>query len=250
MMKRAITAEFLKARRRHDLPVAALIAAFVLIWAARTSPKTADDLASGYSALYYALPVMNTVVMPVGMAVLASRLWDMETKGESCKLLFTMQSRESLFGAKTLLGLLQNLLICAIEGAGLLVLAKAQGFTEPFSLPQFGWLLLCTFTVNTMLFFSELLLSIRSATQVPALAMGMVGSLLGVFTGFMPEGLSWFIPWGYHVPLMSVRMEWDRESRLTWFYPREYNVALLLLSAALAAALVVLCRRAICRREV
>lgn len=250
MMKRAITAEFLKARRRHDLPVAVLIAAFVLLWASRSAPKTADELASGYSAMYYALPVMNTVVMPVGMAVLASRLWDMETKGESCRLLFTLQSRESLFASKTLLGLLQNLLICAMEGAGLAVMANVQGYTEPFSPPQFGWLLLCTFTVNTMLFFFELLLSIRSATQAPALAAGMVGSLLGVFTAFMPEGLSWFIPWGYHVPLMSVRMEWDRESRLTWFYPRAYNVALLLLSAALAAALIALCRRAICRKEV
>ena len=62
-----------KARRRHDVPVTIGIALLVLLWAgANYEMDTAQELATGYSAMYYAIPVMNAVVMPVGMATLAS----------------------------------------------------------------------------------------------------------------------------------------------------------------------------------
>lgn len=35
--------------------------------------------------------------MPLAMAILASRLWDVEVKGCTAKLLYTLQSRRSLF---------------------------------------------------------------------------------------------------------------------------------------------------------
>ena len=108
-----------KARRRHDVPVTIGIALLVLLWAgANYEMDTAQELATGYSAMYYAIPVMNAVVMPVGRATLASRIWDVETKGESCKLLFTLQSRGSLLWGKVALGLAENLAVCAIETAG------------------------------------------------------------------------------------------------------------------------------------
>lgn len=245
-----MTAELKKAKRRYDLPVAAAIGLFVLLWGMRTSPRTADELASGFSALFYAIPVMHTVVMPIGMAVLASRLWDAETKGDHCKLLFTLQSRESLFAAKAVMGLLMNAFICAIEAVGMIVIGETKGVTEPLAGAQYAWLIACTFTVNAMLFFFALLLSIRSSTQIPTLAVGMVGSLLGLFTAFMPEIVSWFIPWGYYVPLMGVAMEWDRETRICTFFVRPFNVVLLAVAAALAAACVMACWHAIRDKEV
>ena len=58
---------------------------------------------------------MNASSCLSAMATLASRIWDVETKGESCKLLFTLQSRGSLFWDKVALGLAENLAVCAIE---------------------------------------------------------------------------------------------------------------------------------------
>lgn len=54
---RVLWAEMQKARRRHDLPVAVGIALIVVLWASASAPGTADELANGYSALLYALPI-------------------------------------------------------------------------------------------------------------------------------------------------------------------------------------------------
>ena len=187
---KALRMELKKARQRYDLSVAALIGLLVLIWASRSGARTADELASGWSALLYALPLMNTIIMPIGMAVLASRIWDVETKGNGCRLLFTLQSRPDLFTGKLLLGLLENLLICAVEFGGLLVIGARGGFTEPLDAARFVWLLGGTFLVNAMLYLAGLWLGVRFANQVPVLALGMVGSLVGIFAAFFPEPVS------------------------------------------------------------
>ena len=56
-----------------------------------------EELANGYSALLYSIPVIEAILLPVMMAVLASRLWDMEVKGNTAKLRYTLQTRRSLF---------------------------------------------------------------------------------------------------------------------------------------------------------
>ena len=98
---RTLYAELKKARRRHNLFVAVSISLFVLLWATQTGGTGEGRLEQGYWGLFYAVPVMNTVVMPLGTAVLASRLWDLESKGNSCRMLLTLQSRKALFLGKT-----------------------------------------------------------------------------------------------------------------------------------------------------
>ena len=247
---RILWAEVQKAHRRHDLPVAVGIALIVVLWASASAPSTADEQATGYSALLYALPIMNAVVMPVGMAALASRIWDAETKGQTCKLLFTLQTRESLFGAKTALGMLENLLVCALEGLALPVLGMFQGVTETLNTGIFLWLLLCTFCVNGMLYFLAFLLSIRMANQVAALAVGFCGALLGLFAAFMPPWVSYLIPFGYYIPLSPVGMSWDADTRIAEMFLRPLCWPLLAFTVLLAAVLAWLCRRAIALKEV
>ena len=247
---RALRMELKKARRRYDLPVAALIGVFVLIAAANSGPRTADDQASGWSALLYGLPLINTIVMPIGMAVLASRIWDVETKGNGCRFLFTLQSRGDLFRGKLLLGLLENLLICAIEFVGLLAIGARGGFTEPLNVARFLWLLCCTFLVNAMLYLAGLWLGIRFANQAPVLAAGMVGSLVGIFAAFMPELVSYFVPWGYYIPLGAVRMFWNPDTRLAWYEPAPLRVWLLGVTLALTALFFALGRRELLQKEV
>ena len=156
-MLTAIRAERIKARRQHDLPLASGIALSVLLWASNMGMRTEDALASGYAALLYAIPVMHTAVMPLGMAALASRLWDMETKGRSCRLLFTAQRRGHLFAAKALRLLALDAWIVLLEGVGFFALGALRGFTHPPAAGQAAWLLLSTFAVNAMLLFLQLL---------------------------------------------------------------------------------------------
>ena len=247
---RTLYAELKKSRRRHNLLVAVCISLFVLLWATQTGGTGEGRLEQGYSALFYAVPVMNTVVMPLGTAVLASRLWDLESKGKTCRMLLTLQSRKDLFWGKAVVALLQILLIGLMESVGILALGKHFGFTEPRDWGQFWWLAVGTFAVNFMLFFLWLFLSIRFDNQVPTLAAGMVGSLSGLFAAFMPAVVSYFLPWGYYIPLSTIRMDWNRETRIVRYYPAPYPVWLLVLTAAFGVLFAALAWEALKHKEV
>lgn len=110
-MGKALHAELQKARRRHDLLICLAVPVVVYLWAGAQAPTGADELANAYSALLYVLPALNAILMPIVMALIASRLWDMEVKGSTTKLLYTLQSRRSLFAGKALLGTGEVLLI-------------------------------------------------------------------------------------------------------------------------------------------
>ena len=247
---RTLYAELKKSRRRHNTLVAVCISLFVLLWATQTGGTGEGRLEQGSWGLFYAVPVMNTVVMPLGTAVLASRLWDLESKGNSCRMLLTLQSRRALFLGKTVVAVLQILLIVVIESVGILTLGKHFGFTEPLDWGQFWWLAISTFAVNTMLFFLWLFLSIRFDNQVPTLAAGMVGSLSGLFAAFMPSLVSYFLPWGYYIPLSTIRMDWNRETRIVRYSPAPSPVWLLALTAAFGALFAALAWETLKRKEV
>ena len=62
-MYTSIRAELQKARRRHDLIVCLLVPVMALLWCQSAAPTGADELASAYSALFYSLPIINTILM-------------------------------------------------------------------------------------------------------------------------------------------------------------------------------------------
>lgn len=248
-MRAAILAERMKAARRYDLPLAALVALMVALGVSGR-PEADWELASGYSATILQLSLMNAIVMPLAMAALASRLWDMETKGNGCRLLFTLQSRESLFDAKALRGLAQDAVICLVEGAVFVLAGRVWGYTQTLEVPRVLWLMVCTFAVNAMRFFALLYLSVRSGSQVLPLGVGLACSLLSVFTAFIPERLTVLTPWAYDVPLCAMRMHYDSVTRVTTFEPLPLPVGLLALTAACGVLGYALARRAVRRQEV
>ena len=170
----AFRAELQKAHRRHDLALCLLIPGIVVLWVGGLAPADPEELANGYSALLYSLPVIEAILMPVMMAVLASRLWDMEIKGNTAKLLYTLQSRRSLFAGKAVFGVLEVLLVTVLELACVPVLGCVHGYTEAFPTGQLVYLFVCTLTVDTMLFFGEFLLMLWVGNPLPALCVGML----------------------------------------------------------------------------
>ena len=232
-MRAAFCAELRKAHRRHDILVILLLEAIVALCIATST----QEPETGYSFLFYTVPIYNAIISSAGMAVLATRIWDVETKGNSCRLLFTLQSRSSLYAAKALLGTCEIAAFCLLECALVVACSVIYAFTEPLSLSQLLWLLVCTFVVSLMLFLFSLALCLRCATPVPAVAAGLAGSLVGLFSGFMPRTFSYFIPWGYFIPLSAMEMGWDSVTRDTWFTPLSFCIPLLLVSIGFALLL-------------
>ena len=68
-MYTSIRAELQKARRRHDLIVCLLVPVMALLWCQSAAPTGADELASAYSALFYSLPIINTILMPLSNTI-------------------------------------------------------------------------------------------------------------------------------------------------------------------------------------
>ena len=224
-MGKALHAELQKARRRHDLLICLAVPVVVYLWAGAEAPTDADELANAYSALLFALPVLNAILMPIVMALIASRLWDMEVKGSTTKLLYTLQSRRSLFAGKALLGTGEVLLMVTLEMAVSILLGRVQGYTEAFPAEPFVYTGICTLAVDVMLFFSEL-------------CVGIVGALIGLFSAFMPPLVSYFVPWGYFVPLSCYEVSyWDQATHTVTYGLRPYSWGLLAFTVVLAAAL-------------
>lgn len=234
-MLRSLHAEWRKARHRHDLLACFLIPLTVVVWVGYSAPDGASDRSIAYHALFYTLPVINTVLLPVGMAMLASRLWDVEVKGNFPKLLYTLQSRRSLFTAKALLGSAEVFLIVVLELLGTILLGQFHGYLDfPPVLQIFYWFV-CTCTVGLMLFFSELLLTILLKNPLPALCVGITGSLVGLFSAFMPPIVSYFVPWSYCIPLGTyVLADWNPDTDVVVYGIRDFNIPLLIWCMALA----------------
>ena len=133
---------------------------------------------NAYSALFYSIPVANVLILPIVMAVLASRLWDMEVKGSTWKLLYTLQSRRSLFLGKALFGTMEVVFITFLEMGGTYLTGKIYGYTEEFPVNQFLYLTACTLMVELLIFFGAFLIMILTKNPLPALCAGIVASLI------------------------------------------------------------------------
>ena len=250
-MLKTLLVECKKAHRRHDLLVCLLAPIVLGLWAGGLQRPSAEELKNGYSSLFYSIPIIHTMVLPVLMAVLASRLWDMETRGSTLKLLYTMQNRRTFFLGKVLFGLLEILAMVILEMGVVVLIGKFHGYTESFPREQFFYLIACTMIVAVMLFFSELLLMVVAANPLPALCVGIVGALLGIFSAFMPQIVCYFVPWGYLIPLSSYEVaEWNQETRLVLYGVRAHNWGLFAFTAALAVLLFGIAWRIVQKKEV
>ena len=225
-MTKAFQVELKKARHRHDLLLCLLVPVLMIIWVGGLSPSSPEELANGYSALFYSVPVINTIILPVMMSLLSSRLWDMEVKGNTTKLLYTLQSRRNLFMGKALFGILEILLITTLEMGSVVFLGKIHGYTE-------------------------FLLILISGNPVLALCVGIVGALVGLFSAFMPQIVSYFVPWGYFVPLGAYEVaNWDKITHMVTYGTRPFNWGLLIFTVVLGAVLFYVAWRKVQKQEV
>ena len=250
-MTKAFQVELKKARHRHDLLLCLLVPVLMIIWVGGLSPSSPEELANGYSALFYSVPVINTIILPVMMSLLSSRLWDMEVKGNTTKLLYTLQSRRNLFMGKALFGILEILLITTLEMGSVVFLGKIHGYTEVFPVDQFLYMTVCILAGNLMLFFLEFLLILISGNPVLALCVGIVGALVGLFSAFMPQIVSYFVPWGYFVPLGAYEVaNWDKITHMVTYGTRPFNWGLLIFTVVLGAVLFYVAWRKVQKQEV
>lgn len=215
---KALLAEFQKTRKRKIwVIIAALIAVELLwlLWAFRKMDNT--ELAQGWKRFMYQLPLLNALIMPVVAAVTASRLCDIEHKGNTFKLLHTFLPAGKIFDAKFICGALYMLAAVLLQVGVMIGYGNLKGFTEPFPSLMLAYYLLFVASVSLTLYLIQQVLSLLFRNQMAALTVGLLGGLFGLFSMFFPQWLQKLIPWGYYGVLMVVNMTWDEATRVSTF---------------------------------
>ena len=79
--------EFYKCRRRHVALVCAAVLGAELCWmGAFFARQTPEEMTAGWMLLLYNLAMVDAIILPISVAVLASRNCELEHKGSSWKL--------------------------------------------------------------------------------------------------------------------------------------------------------------------
>lgn len=218
-MIKALTMEFHKIRRRR---IWAIVTALILVqmlwslWGVRR--MDAHDLAQGWMYFLYQFPLLNSIMMPVIAAVVASRLCDIEHKGQTLKLLETIMPAGHLFTAKFLCGALYMLATVLLQLAVIIAVGYAVEFEGNVPLDKLLYYLLFTTAVNLTILLLQQVLSLLIKNQMVALTVGIIGNFAGLFIMYFPQSLERFLLWGYYGVLMFVGMDWNRATRITNFY--------------------------------
>ena len=158
---------------------------------------TTDDLTKGYQWLFYHLALLNAIFVPVMLAVIASRLCDMEIKGSTFKLLYTLEEPGRFYDMKFLAEVKYLLFFSVGEILVILLLGRLFCISEPVRLLPFAQHFLAVTAVGAVLLSFQHLLSLLSDNQILPLCAGLAGSFLGLFSMFFPRSVSLCIVWGY-----------------------------------------------------
>lgn len=214
-MKEAVALEFYKTRHRKIwLIVSAMLFIQVLwsIWG--VGRMDARELSQGWMFFLYKFSPINSIMMPVIAAVVASRLSDVEHKGQTLKLLNTVMPAGRLFAAKFICGALYLFAAVLMQIVVMVVVGCIAGFAGNPPLDKLLLYLLFTLAVSLTILLLQQVLSILFANQMISLCVGLIGGLTGLFTMFFPQGLARMILWGYYGVLMLVGMNWDAGTRI------------------------------------
>ena len=185
-----------------------------------------DDWETGYQYLLYSMSMMNAIFLPVMLSVVASRLCDMEIKGNTLKLLFTMERPGRFYDIKYLFELRYLLIFSAGETLGLILMGKAAGVTEAVRPLIFLEHFVSVTAVGAVILSIQHLLSLMSENQLLPLIVGIAGGFLGLFSMFFPEIVNRLILWGYFSIFAVAGVDWQRSTdEVVYLYYRPLPAA-------------------------
>lgn len=247
----ALRVELYKGRHRHLLLVPLGFLLVLALWSG-FSHRNLDsyDLSCGYARLFYQLPLLNCVLMPMMLSVIASRLCDMEIKGGTLKLLCTLEKKSSFYDLKFLHEALYAMVFILGEGICIPVFGQLFHFTEPLSLSLLLRHVLCLALAAFPVLCLQHVLSLMAENQIAPLFLGLAGSFLGLFSCFFSHRISRLILWGYFAAFLPYGLDYDSESRISTFYPVEFPTVTFILFTLFSLAFYVICRRIFLKKEV
>lgn len=227
--------ETAKLRRLHVVPtVLALGAGLVLLtlFTVATSGQDSPTWALPLAGFSFAAPL----VCPLLVAVVASRVVDVEHQGNGWLLGQALgRTPGSLCRAKLVTtGTLVTGAVIGAAGA-VVVLGTLLGVTGPMPFGAWVGTTTCAVAVSLVLLALHVLLSAVIDNQLVCLGVGVVGTVLAVFSSGLPGWVAHATPWGYYG--LGAAADYV-DGKLTMLTPSYPSVAVLSVVAAVLFAAV------------
>ncbi len=217
--------EYRKTRRRYVFITALVITACELVFAFYGKYE-GFILENGWMSFLYQLPLINSIFFPVLSIVVASRLCDIEHKGQQLKLLCTMTEKGRLYDAKLLYGLGIVSLCLAVTFGAEIIFGKVMGFGGELPVKLYLIYMLFTAAPTFAVYVFQHTLSMLFKNQAIPFFAGIIGEFAGLFSMFLPQlpALRKAIIWGYYGVLQFVGLYgWTKETRYENAYFEIYD---------------------------
>ena len=213
--------ELKKIRKRHIGLLFAGAWLFTFIWIFwAIGQMDFDEIDNqGYYYLLFSFPLINAIILPTILACVESRMCDIELKGNTFKMLCTMQPRLSIYHVKLAVSMLYLLFFSLAETALIPLLCYYYRISQPIPVEHVAAFLFSTYTVSLVLIILQQSLSLLSDNQLFPLFFGVGGTFVGLFSWFFPNlPIRYMLPWGYYCVGISVNMSYDDITRTTTYY--------------------------------
>lgn len=248
-MIKLIKLEFLKLKRKK-IGLSILLLLFgELIWSLWAASSYTDTY-NGWCYLLYQIPTINTLLMPILIAILTSRLSDNEYKGDTFKLLCTMIDAPKLYISKLICASIY--LICTAFGQVLCMLVTSQlvSFTDPLPFGHLTSYILTTMLVNLCLLVFYQTVSLLFANQAITLIAGIAGGFMGLFSVFFPPTIQRFFLPSYYSILDTISMITHTETQTFSIIYDSLDIVSLLVVVIVTIGLYILGQMSFCKKEI
>lgn len=200
-----LSLEFNKLKRRKFLLTILMLLATQFAWGLWSSGNhSRNGAGDGWAYIVYFYSTINSLFMPILIAVLASRISDLEHKGSTFKMLLTQIPAQRLYLAKFLC----CVFLVIITVLGQMAAITLTGFMvhSPEAYPPKLILFhgLSTLTASIPIIALQLGISMLFVNQMFALTAGLAGGFIGVMSMFFPISISKLFLWSYYAHLSAL----------------------------------------------
>ena len=162
-----------------------------------------DPNAPAWEDLIIGPAAMNGLFFPMLAAVVASRICDMEHKGNTWKLLeCNNESRNTIWLCKFTLVAALMLTAILIQVFVIVAYGNAVRIVQPLPVKTLLDYTVGTIMVTFVVVIIQVFFSLVFANQLIPMSIGMIGALIGFISTLLPAGIRNVLIWGNYAELM------------------------------------------------
>lgn len=236
-----IALEFFKLRRRRVLSMIALFLSVEVLWAFNSVSNSFSRHpdSAGWEGIITTFSSMNGLFLPILSAIVVSRIVDMEHKGETWRLLWTLAvNRNLLYAAKYVCAASLLLAAVLLQTIAIPGIGWANGLETPIPYALLLRFLAGTMLTNLVIIALQQWVSLAVKNQAFGLCLGMIGGFFGMTADLFPAFVRRLLIWSNYTALSPVTLRYGDGTvrfvtqEIGWILP----AALLLAGATLYLA--------------